>query len=79
MERLFGTTVDPKKLKENLQIVHRSGVEFDDVVDCVLNGSARPVKNDEKGRLSKVYFSDKCSVSVNPETGELVQCNPYLR
>lgn len=79
MERMFGTMVDPKKLKENHEIIRRSGVEFDDIVDCLMNGSTRPTKNDGKGRPSKVYFSAKCSVSVNPETGELVQCNPYLR
>lgn len=79
MERMFGTMVDPKKLKENHEIIRRSGVKFDDIVDCLMNGSTRPTKNDGKGRPSKVYFSAKCSVSVNPETGELVQCNPYLR
>ena len=77
MERVFGTLVDPKKLKENHEIIRRSGVEFDNIADCLFNGSTRPIKHDDKGRSSKVYFTDKCVVSVNPETGELIQCNPY--
>lgn len=73
MERVLGTINDPKDNKP------RSGVEVDDVISCVLTGRARGVKFDSAGRPSILFFSQKCGVSVNPDTGELVQCNPLSR
>ncbi len=74
MQRLCGTSMDPKIYEEQLRIVRRSGVETESVIDALLNGSSRPVvvKN---GKLSKTYYNNKCMVSINPETGVLIQCN----
>ena len=78
MYRLFGTLVDPKIYEEKLQIVRRSGVEVEDVIDALLNGRTRPEKI-KNGKRSKAYVNDKCLVTVNPDTGRLVQCNPRTR
>lgn len=76
IQRVMGTMIDPEKLKRDLQKVSRSGVEVDDVIQTVLNGTPRPVKHDGAGRPSQVLMGDHCNVSINPSTGELIQCNP---
>lgn len=77
MQRVAGTMVDPKVLKEELKIVRRSGVEIEDVKEALFNGTARkPVLNPATGKTSILYIGKKCEVSLNPETGELIQCNP---
>lgn len=76
MERVIGTSVDPKILKEDLRIVRRSGVEFSDIKDAALKGKTRAIKTDSQGRRSQVHYNDKCVVSIDPDTGVLIQCNP---
>ena len=78
MYRLFGTLVDPKIYEEQLRIVRRSGVEVEDVIDALLNGRTRPEKI-KNGKRSKAYLNDKCLVTINPDTGRLIQCNPRTR
>lgn len=78
MYRLFGTLVDPKIYEEQLRIVRRSGVEAEDVIDALLNGRTRPEKI-KNGKRSKAYLNDKCLVTINPDTGRLIQCNPRTR
>ena len=73
MERVLGTIKDPKTERP------RDGVEVSDVISCVLNGTTRGIKYDAAGRPSLLFFSDKCAVSINPDTGELIQCNPFFR
>lgn len=73
MERVLGTIKDPKTERP------RDGVEVSDVISCVLNGTTRGIKYDTAGRPSLLFFSDKCAVSINPDTGELIQCNPFFR
>lgn len=79
MYRLFGTLIDPKIYEEKLQIIRRSGVEVEDVIDTLLRGKGRPEIYDDKGRVSKVYIGKNCRVTINPNTGALIQCNPYTR
>ena len=79
MYRLFGTLVDPKIYEEKLQIVRRSGVEVEDVIGVLLRGKGRPEIYDDKGRASKVYIGENCRVTINPNTGALIQCNPYTK
>ena len=31
---------------------------------------------DGKPKISQLFVTDKCAVSINPETGVLIQCNP---
>lgn len=77
IQRVIGTAVDPKKLKEDLRIIRRSGVEIEDILDALENGIARPPKTNKKtGLRSQKLINSKCEVSVNPDTGVLIQCNP---
>ena len=79
MERMFGTTVDPKKLKEDLKIVRRSGTDFEDIKDTLMNPVMPPrTKKDVLGRSSTVFFGKNAQVSVN-DKGELIQCEPKKR
>ena len=67
IERVFGTNLDPKTNRS------RSGVEINDIKDALLNGSVRIRKSDPN---SIKFITDKCMVSVNPNTGVLIQTNP---
>lgn len=54
----------------------RDGVEFSDVEDALRSGTPQEVKTGKSGKHSTVYVGEKVQVSVNPDTGVLVQCNP---
>jgi hypothetical protein len=76
IERVIGTTADPKHGN-----FPRSGVEVEDIAAALKNGKAKPVKytpDREKGGTSpsQVFYNDKCVVTVNPQSGKLIQCNP---
>lgn len=70
MERVLGTKEDPKNKRP------RSGVEVDEIIACITTGKARRIKKDSTGRTSQLICSESCAVSVNPENGTLIQCNP---
>ncbi len=71
LERVFGTISDPSHGG-----VMRSGVELEDIADALKNGEI-------KRRISQpdsiAFFTDKCTVTVNPKTGNLIQTNPQKR
>lgn len=67
IERVLGTGKDPKTGRA------RDGVEISDIVEAIQNGHLRTRKNDPD---SVKFISDKCIVSVNPNTGKLIQVNP---
>lgn len=67
MERVIGTKEDPKMHKP------RSGVSIENIRDAILHGTPRTRERDPD---SIKYVTDKCIVSVNPKTGNLIQCNP---
>lgn len=71
LERVFGTISDPSHGG-----VIRSGVELEDIADTLKNGKI-------KRRISQpdsiAFFTDKCIVTVNPKTGNLIQTNPQKR
>ena len=76
MERMFGTLVDPDKLKYDLKIIRRSGVGYKAMRDTVLNPERiNPVKTDSRGKRS-VRLIGKAIVTINPDTGQLIQLNP---
>lgn len=76
MERMFGTLVDPDKLKYDLKIIRRSGVGYEAMRDTVLNPERiNPVKTDLRGKRS-VRLIGKAIVTINPDTGQLIQLNP---
>lgn len=71
IERVIGTKEDPGKNKP------RSGVSVDDILDALNNPvSITERKVDSKGRAGIKFIGEKASVSVNPDTKKLVQCNP---
>ena len=77
MQRVVGTMIDPKKKKEDLRIIRRSGVEFDDIKDALFNPqNVSDVEIKDNGKPSIVFIGEKCVVSINPESGELIQTNP---
>ena len=75
LERIFGTKSDP-----NHNGMPRSGVALDEAIDALLNGKERPVKEeilpDGAKRRSQLFYNKKCSVSINPDTGIIIQCQP---
>ena len=76
MERMFGTLVDPDKSKYDLKIIRRSGVGYEAMRDTVLNPERiNPVKTDSRGKRS-VRLIGKAIVTINPDTGQLIQLNP---
>jgi hypothetical protein len=77
MQRIIGTMADLKKLKENLQVIRRSGVGIKDVKDALFSPQSvgkRVIK--ENGKPSVRYTGLRCNVSVNPDSGVLIQTNP---
>lgn len=67
MERVIGTKEDPKTHRP------RSGVSIEDIQEALLHGISRTRERDPD---SIKYVTDRCIVSVNPKTGNLIQCNP---
>lgn len=67
LERIFGTKEDPT---HNNEI--RSGVAFDDIKDALLHGKTRVTH----GGQSILHYNDRCGITVNPHTGNLIQTNP---
>lgn len=67
LERVIGTKEDQKTHRP------RSGVSIEDIQDALLNGAVRVRERDPN---SIKYVTDKCIVSLNPKTGNLIQCNP---
>lgn len=67
IERVIGTKEDPKTNRP------RSGVEIENIIEALLHGKLR---ENERDTDSIKFITDKCIVSVNPNTGILIQCNP---
>lgn len=79
MERVFGTMVDPKKFKENHEIIRRSGTDFWKIEDALMNPVMPPKRSiDKLGRTGIVFFGRYAQVSMNGK-GELIQCQPKER
>lgn len=74
LQRVIGTSADPSFYMEWHRLAPRSGVELNDIIDALLNGVPRQVKYGKNG-ASQLYISKKCKVSINPESGTLIQCS----
>lgn len=82
MERVFGVLRDPTHNDER-----REGVSLKQIEDALFKGVANPIKpaygKDGKPRLnpdgtimmSQSLIGQKAMVTINPDTGELIQCN----
>ena len=65
-----------QKLKDDLQIIRRSGVSVDDIKDALFSPeSVDPPAVRASGKRSVRYIGKNCVVTVNPDTGELIQTN----
>jgi len=77
MQRVIGTMVDPEKLKRELKVIRRSGVSVDSIVETVFRpleiGSIQVRKS---GKRSVKLIGEDCAVTINPDTGMLIQTNP---
>ncbi|MEG0258722.1 MAG: hypothetical protein RR651_02520, partial [Lysinibacillus sp.] len=51
----------------------RDGVSLEEIKQTLLNGK---IKKNNRTVNSKKYVGETCEVSVNPETGNLIQVNP---
>ena len=70
LERVFGCMQDPKTGRA------RNGVALEDVFDCIENPvRIEPIKVDEKGRPSFAIEGRHVRITVNPDTGTLIQAN----
>lgn len=77
MQRVIGTMVDPEKFKKDLRIIRRSGVDIDDIFDALFKPEKiSPVLIRNTGQKSVKFIGKSCAVSINPETGYLIQTNP---
>ena len=71
LDRYFGTIYrkssrDPK----------HEGVSIEELEEVFYKGQSCGIKIDKKGRKSqKIFLKGVCDVTINPETGELIQCN----
>ena len=54
---------------------NRPGVEIADIKDALLGGELRKTQTDGKGKKSQLFVGQKCKVSLNTNTGNLVQTN----
>ena len=54
----------------------RSGVSIDAITDALEHPIKMIEKVDQEGRKSKKYIGRIGTVTLNPDTGELIQCNP---
>lgn len=67
LERVFGTISDPSHGG-----VKRAGVELEDIKEALEHGKVKQYPN----RDSATFATDKCIVSVNVKTGNLIQVTP---
>lgn len=80
MQRVIGTMADPKKLADDLQIVHRSGTEISDIMEALFSPERiDPPVIRENGRRSIRFIGSRGIVTVNPDTGQLIQTNQRKR
>lgn len=77
MQRVIGTMADPQKLKDELKVVRRSGVEIETIIDAVFQPiEIGDIQTRKSGKRSVKLVGKECAVTINPDTGELIQTNP---
>ena len=59
----------------------RNGVSIEDIFEALTNKTAEisSVVTDDDGNKSQKFMFNKLIVSVNPDTGNLIQTNPYSK
>ena len=54
---------------------NRAGVSVDEIKDALINGKLGKVQTDINGNISRLFENAKCKVTVNINTGNIVQTN----
>lgn len=72
IDRVIGQTAEPHPGK-------RRGVPVDDALDTLLHGKPGSIRINDDGSKSQKLSGAKCSVTINPDTGRLIQTNPAGR
>ena len=87
MERVIGTSIDPSRVKDGILVItkrepqgyrsnSRSGTSIEGIKQTILEGEVRKTTVTEEGDISQTVYGQHAVVTINPETGKLVQCNP---
>lgn len=77
IQRVVGTPADPEKTKKDLRIIRRSGVSIDSIKDALFTPEdVDPPVTRADGKRSVRFIGKGAIVTVNPDTGELIQTNP---
>lgn len=69
IQRVIGTMQDPETGRK------RTGVSITDIKQALRAGIPREPKMNKSGNISQLFQGYACEVSVNPNTGNLIQCN----
>lgn len=77
VDRIIGThaeltETDNKELKKRL---NHASVSVEEAKQAITEGIAGEIVTDNKGRRSQRFIGDKCIVTFNPDTQELIQTN----
>lgn len=71
IDRVIGTMEDPSTGRL------RSGVSVSDILDALQHPlKIRDVITSQSGKKSQKFIGAYGTASINPETGQLIQCNP---
>jgi len=77
MQRVVGTMEDPEKTTSPLRPIRRSGVDVQDIIDTIFNpDEIKPIMVSKNGKRSVKFVGKRCEVTINPDTGMLIQTNP---
>ena len=74
IERVLGTTEKEGPYKNK----KREGVKIEDIISSIINPQSITEKEGAKGR-SRKYIGENIEVTLNPDTGNLIQTNPKKR
>ena len=74
VDRHIGTIY--KQERSDGQEIKHEGVSLDSIKKAILEGTEGKVSTDRLGRKGMIIKLDGvCRITMNPETGELIQCN----
>lgn len=77
VDRIIGTHKEVSKREKgglSKRLDHQA-VAIEEARDAILNGKAGPIQTGERGNRSQRIEGESCVVTINPDTGELIQTN----
>lgn len=77
VDRMIGTheKVNQPASKEIMSRLNHASVSIDEAKQAITHGEAGGIITDSKGRRSQRFTGEKCIVTFNPDTRELIQAN----